>query len=399
MQTVSVVVPVYNAEKYLPVCLRSILRQSYRQLEVILVNDGSKDGSLAICKKFAAKDSRVRVIDIPNGGVSNARNTGLAAATGAYVQFVDSDDILHRHMVRRMMAELERTGADLAICDMQRVFVRGLRSKSVRIMHGKLPPELRCIGSETFLQRLPWLLHEVGGMESPCNKLYRLFLLRKHGVCFPADMRYGEDLMFNIDYFAVCGDVVFLDQPLYRYMYWGGLSLTRRCPPDMYAQLMRQMDALQQMLRQKTTLPLDAEGLLAKHRAAYLYEFVSMICEESAAENDDDKIASLQKALDDPAFLPSYFAKPPQNGFAPQIEPFVRARDARGILQTFQSIRAQLKEEAKHPVSAFLARLLRSFSEKHPDSRLGKSAHILYLNLVTVGMGETIKRILGRFVK
>ena len=74
MQTVSIVVPVYNAEKYLKPCLRSILHQSYRNIEVILVNDGSKDGSLAICRRFAQKDKRVRVIDIPNGGVSNARN-------------------------------------------------------------------------------------------------------------------------------------------------------------------------------------------------------------------------------------------------------------------------------------------------------------------------------------
>lgn len=399
MQTVSIVVPVYNAEKYLPVCLRSILRQSYRQLEVILVNDGSNDGSLAICKKFAAKDDRVRVIDIPNGGVSNARNTGLAAATGAYVQFVDSDDILHRHMVRRMVTELERTGVGLAVCDMQQVLVRGLYSRTVRTMHGKLPPELHSMDEDTFLQRLPWLLHEVGGMESPCNKLYRLSLLCEHGIKFPADMRYGEDLMFNIGYFAVCGGVVFLDQPLYRYMHWGELSLTRRCPPDMYAQLMCQMDALQQMLQQKTTLSVDAEGLLAKHRAAYLYEFISMTCEESATESDDDKVASLQKALDDPAFLSSYFAAPPQNGFAPQIESLVRARDARGVFQTFQYIRAQLKEEAKRPVSAFLARRLRSFSEKYPESRLGKAARILYLNLATVGMGETIKRILRRFAR
>ena len=89
MDCISVIVPVYKVEAYLPRCIRSLLQQSYKHLEILLIDDGSPDRSGDICDSFATKDSRIRVIDIPNGGVSNARNTGVAAATGTYVQFVD----------------------------------------------------------------------------------------------------------------------------------------------------------------------------------------------------------------------------------------------------------------------------------------------------------------------
>ena len=112
--TVSIIVPVYNAAKYLPECLESILRQTFTDIEVLLVNDGSKDNSLAICNKYAAKDARIRVIDIPNGGVSNARNTGLSYATGTYIQFADSDDILCADMTQTLVCEMECERADLA---------------------------------------------------------------------------------------------------------------------------------------------------------------------------------------------------------------------------------------------------------------------------------------------
>ena len=99
-ELISIIVPVYNAEKTLRRCVRSLMGQTYRNLEIILVNDGSKDGSLGLCREFAGEDARIRVIDQPNGGVSSARNAGLDAATGKFVMFCDSDDwteLVRRH--------------------------------------------------------------------------------------------------------------------------------------------------------------------------------------------------------------------------------------------------------------------------------------------------------------
>ena len=103
---ISVIVPVYNVEPYLRKCVDSILAQSYSNLEVILVDDGSPDGCGAICDEYAAKDARVRVIHKPNGGVSDARNAGLDIMTGDYVAFVDSDDWVEADMYRTLLTQM-----------------------------------------------------------------------------------------------------------------------------------------------------------------------------------------------------------------------------------------------------------------------------------------------------
>lgn len=114
--TISVIVPVYKAEEYLPRCLNSILRQTWSDLQVILVDDGSVDGSGAICDDYAAKDSRVQVIHQPNGGVSKARNAGLDAATGDWIGWVDSDDWIDPDMFRCLLETALSAQADVCVC-------------------------------------------------------------------------------------------------------------------------------------------------------------------------------------------------------------------------------------------------------------------------------------------
>lgn len=111
---VSIIVPVYNAEKYLRYCVDSILGQSHTNLEVILVDDGSRDDSPRICDEYADRDARVRVIHQENGGIGRAQNTGLDAATGRYIAFADNDDILDRRNIELLLHALESTGADMS---------------------------------------------------------------------------------------------------------------------------------------------------------------------------------------------------------------------------------------------------------------------------------------------
>lgn len=111
---ISVIVPVYNAEDYLRYCVDSILQQSYTNLEVILVDDGAKDSSPAICDEYAAQDSRVTVIHQENGGIAKAQNTGLDAAHGEYIAFSDNDDILNRRNIEYLLHALQSTGADMS---------------------------------------------------------------------------------------------------------------------------------------------------------------------------------------------------------------------------------------------------------------------------------------------
>lgn len=112
----SLIVPVYNVERYLPQCIESVLAQDFTDFELILVNDGSPDGSLAVCQKYAAADARVKVIDKPNGGASTARNSGISAATGNYLLFVDSDDYIEsRNLLREVYKAIQRNHADIVL--------------------------------------------------------------------------------------------------------------------------------------------------------------------------------------------------------------------------------------------------------------------------------------------
>ncbi|RBP99111.1 glycosyltransferase [Bifidobacterium xylocopae] len=113
-QLVSVIVPVYNAERYLPACLDSIVHQTYTDLQVILVDDGSRDGSGAICDEYAARDGRISVIHQSNGGIAKAQNAGLDAILGRFIAFVDNDDILDSRNIELLLHALETTGADMS---------------------------------------------------------------------------------------------------------------------------------------------------------------------------------------------------------------------------------------------------------------------------------------------
>src|SRR5215212_526256 len=114
MPRISVVVPIYNVEAYLAECLQSLVDQTFGDFEAIVVDDGSLDRSRAIAEEFAARDERFRVVEQPNGGLGKARNTGAAYATGEFLAFVDSDDVLPEYAYQMLVAALDETGSDFA---------------------------------------------------------------------------------------------------------------------------------------------------------------------------------------------------------------------------------------------------------------------------------------------
>lgn len=122
MKTVSIIVPVYNVEKYLDKCIDSIVKQTYKNLEIILVNDGSTDNCLAICNKHKQQDKRIIVVDKENGGLSDARNIGIEIATGKYIMFIDSDDWIDSNMVGRLHTLITKSNACIAQCDFIKVY-------------------------------------------------------------------------------------------------------------------------------------------------------------------------------------------------------------------------------------------------------------------------------------
>ena len=153
---VSVIVPVYNAENTLHACVKSISEQTYRNIEIILVNDGSKDDSLSVCRALAAGDERIKIIDKPNSGVSASRNMGIECARGKYLQFADSDDYLAIDGTRQMVERAESTGSDLVIAEFFRVVGK-------RMIASTNLPGNEVLTQKEFARRL---------MDSPLNFYY-----------------------------------------------------------------------------------------------------------------------------------------------------------------------------------------------------------------------------------
>jgi glycosyltransferase involved in cell wall biosynthesis len=210
---VSIVVPVHNAQDFLRPCVDSILAQTHRNLEVILVNDGSKDGSGALCDAFAGADPRVRVLHKANGGAASARNAGLDLARGDFVQFVDCDDTIASQMTEKLLAALSG-GAELAICGYRRVPAPGSRERGADYSLGESLPDL---DRAAFLGLWPRLFR-AGGLRSPCNKLYRAALIRARGLRFPEGLRLGEDFSFNLEFYANAQRFAVLADILYNYL-------------------------------------------------------------------------------------------------------------------------------------------------------------------------------------
>lgn len=207
---ISVIVPVYNIEQYLPACIESILAQTYTNLEIILVDDGATDNSGKICDEYAAKDFRIRVIHKPNGGVSSARNAGIDAATGTLIGFVDGDDTIMPEMYQTLYSDMCRYEADIVCCGYKAIW----RDKiELHNGTGKLLVYEGHQGAQTLL---------TGKNIEPSlwNKLYckKLFC----GVRFNERIRFGEDLLVNFYVFYRAKKAIFHDICLYYYRHREG---------------------------------------------------------------------------------------------------------------------------------------------------------------------------------
>lgn len=208
---VSIVVPVYNQEKDVEKCLNSLARQSYENIEVILVDDGSTDGSLVILQKFAEEDKRFKVLHQKNAGQSAARNRGLEAASGEYVCFVDSDDEVKKNYVKKLLAQMT-AGADLAVCG---IHYKRLREGSAEDVY--VSP-LRAQGKrESLTAYMLYLLAVDGRMYSSVNKMYRAEAAKE--CRFDEKLNFAEDTKFVLDYVkkAGAGKIVFVPEALYIY--------------------------------------------------------------------------------------------------------------------------------------------------------------------------------------
>ena len=214
---ISVIVPVYRVEVYLERCVKSILSQTYKNLEVILVDDGSPDQCPAICDACAEKDARVKVIHQENKGLSGARNAGIDAASGEYLAFVDSDDYVSPHFIEELYQLLQDTGCAIGQCRFSYVKGDGLVEE----------------GDSAFcIYRGESLMEQLYGPEEKAtcfvvawNKLYRAELFKETGIRYP-EGRIHEDEATTYRLFHEAKKLAFLDRALYGYYTENGGSIT-----------------------------------------------------------------------------------------------------------------------------------------------------------------------------
>lgn len=195
---ISIIIPIYNCEKFLPRCLESILSQSYSDYEVLLVNDGSTDGTAMVCNEYVAKSKgKFRYIEKKNGGVSSARNIGLNNVKGEYICFVDADDYVHQDYLR-CLYEAYSEDADLVIC-------------------GYHNPELCIFNIEAINSADEIIKLILGKVNNTCvwNKLFRYELL--DNIYFADDIYMGEDALFCVEYAKRCNRAVVVNKALYYY--------------------------------------------------------------------------------------------------------------------------------------------------------------------------------------
>lgn len=209
----SVIVPVYNCENHLDRCIASILNQTYKDIELILVDDGSSDKSGDICKRYAKEDKRVIYIYKENGGASSARNTGLDKAKGEFIQFADADDYLESNMCKELLASANES--DLVICGYN--LIAGDNIKQMLPGHST--------GNIKDIDRLIPRLFSNWFINSPWNKLYRRSLIKSG---FNTNCSLGEDLLFNLEYLKEVNTFTSINKALYNYISDNEGSLTKR---------------------------------------------------------------------------------------------------------------------------------------------------------------------------
>lgn len=216
---ISIIVPVYNAEKTLVKCIESLVSQLYTNIEIILVNDGSKDSSLDICRKYSEMDERIVVIDKSNGGVSTARNTGLDNATGDFVMFCDSDDIVSCSWCQVMIDEYEANV--LTMCKFIEVDSNSINRND-------------CVKKEykaEYFSRAQFIYYREIGIGLPTTKIFNNNIIKDNGLRFPLNISLGEDLIFVSNYLScISGDIKYIDCELYYYLQYNNVSLSHSIP-------------------------------------------------------------------------------------------------------------------------------------------------------------------------
>ena len=228
--TISILMPVYNSQEYLKNTVQGVINQSYKEWELILVDDGSKDNSKNICIELQKIDNRIRFVNKENTGVSDTRNIALDNAKGKYIAFIDSDDSVHKDYLKILLSSIEKSNGQLAVCGFKerKISTNGQIEELSRVFYPK-----EVIATEDMKD----LIMDFGnsGLLNPLwNKLYSRKIIEENNIRFKEEVETGEDFIFNLQYFRKINNICFSKGELYYYIRRNNNSITYQYIDNMY---------------------------------------------------------------------------------------------------------------------------------------------------------------------
>lgn len=218
----SIIIPIYNSEKYLKECLDSVAAYQHHDLECILVNDGSTDSSASICQQYVNQDARFRLLSQKNSGVSATRNAGIEAATGTYMIFLDADDFLADHAWEEIAFVSKNLDYDFMVFSYYTLYENGDRKEELFEGTGKAGSDIgkTCSGigkTCTDIEKIRKMMLTTSRLNTCWGKLFRTELVKKHKIRFQTDLKTGEDFVFVLNYFQICHSAALFNLSIYYY--------------------------------------------------------------------------------------------------------------------------------------------------------------------------------------
>lgn len=278
----SVIIPIYKTEEFLTECVDSILERADEDVEVVLVDDGSPDGCPGICDRYAEKDTRVRVVHKENGGLSSARNAGLAVAKGRYVTFVDSDDKIFPDSLPEILTWIRAAGADMCFLRAFKLFADGTMRDLGENIDGS---QLRAKGREEAIRHLASRSKYPG---SAWSKVFRRDFLLDNDLHFPYDRRYSEDLGFIRDCVLRAESFDALDVPYYQYRQGRTGSITQQIKAKNFNDLLQFITESAEKLTENRKAKDPVNGLIMSFVA---YEYSILLYGYTRIPKEDKKAA------------------------------------------------------------------------------------------------------------
>jgi glycosyltransferase involved in cell wall biosynthesis len=278
----SVIIPIYKTEEFLTECVDSILEKADEDVEVVLVDDGSPDGCPGICDRYAEKDTRVRVVHKENGGLSSARNAGLAVATGRYVTFVDSDDKIFPDSLPEILTWIRGAGADMCFLRAFKLFADGTLRDLGENIDGA---QLRAKSREEAIRHLASRSKYPG---SAWAKIFRRDFLTENDLHFPYDRRYSEDLGFIRDCVLRAESFDALDVPYYQYRQGRTGSITQQIKAKNFNDLLQFITESAEKLTENKKAKDPVSGLVMSFVA---YEYSILLYGYTRIPKEDKKAA------------------------------------------------------------------------------------------------------------